>query len=288
MRASWPSVPLGASFAKIVPQMFLRLQPPCASVNSIEQGWTMTARVATVAFQGIEAVPVDVQAQFVAGQVQFHVVGLPDKAVAESRERVRAALHSIGLALPGKRIVVNLSPADLPKEGSHFDLPIALALLSALGIIPPGFLMRYSVIGELALDGSILAVAGALPAAMAANARDLYQPADYLTHGGSQISDEVIQQGKRRDVCHGPSDCGANGLFECGTSGACQTAEECRSGPQTSGARSGARRRFAGSGGQDWRHGPSDAQGLGDRFCHVNGERVLARWRRQPFWDHCR
>ena len=133
----------------------------------------MTARVATVAFQGIEAVPVDVQAQFVAGQVQFHVVGLPDKAVAESRERVRAALHSIGLALPGKRIVVNLSPADLPKEGSHFDLPIALALLSALGVIPPDFLMRYSVIGELALDGSILAVAGALPAAMAANARDL-------------------------------------------------------------------------------------------------------------------
>ena len=133
----------------------------------------MTARVATVAFQGIEAVPVDVQAQFVAGQVQFHVVGLPDKAVAESRERVRAALHSIGLALPGKRIVVNLAPADLPKEGSHFDLPIALALLSALGVIPPDFLMRYSVIGELALDGSILAVAGALPAAMAANARDL-------------------------------------------------------------------------------------------------------------------
>lgn len=133
----------------------------------------MTARVATVAFQGIEAVPVDVQAQFVSGQVQFHVVGLPDKAVAESRERVRAALHAIGLALPGKRIVVNLSPADLPKEGSHFDLPIALALLSALGVIPPDFLQRYFVIGELALDGSILATAGALPAAMAANARDL-------------------------------------------------------------------------------------------------------------------
>ena len=133
----------------------------------------MTSRVLTVACQGIEAVPVDLQAQFVAGQVQFHVVGLPDKAVAESRERVRAALHSIGLALPGKRIVVNLSPADLPKEGSHYDLPIALALLSALGVIPPDFLQRYVVIGELALDGSILAIAGVLPAAMAANARDL-------------------------------------------------------------------------------------------------------------------
>ena len=133
----------------------------------------MTARVATVAFQGIEAVSVDLQAQFVSGQVQFHVVGLPDKAVAEARERVRAALHSIGLALPGKRIVVNLSPADLPKEGSHYDLPIAVALLSALGVIPPDFLARYFVLGELALDGSILSVAGVLPAAMAANARDL-------------------------------------------------------------------------------------------------------------------
>lgn len=133
----------------------------------------MTARVSTVAFQGIEAVGVDVQAQFVSGHVQFHVVGLPDKAVAESRERVRAALHSIGLALPGKRLVVNLSPADLPKEGSHFDLPIALALLSTLGVIPADFLMRYMVIGELALDGGILAVAGALPAAIAAHGRDL-------------------------------------------------------------------------------------------------------------------
>ena len=133
----------------------------------------MTSRVTTVAFQGIEAVPVDVQAQFVSGQVQFHVVGLPDKAVAESRERVRAALHAIGLALPGKRLVVNLSPADLPKEGSHYDLPITLALLSALGVIPPDFLSRYFVMGELALDGAILAVAGTLPAAMAANARDL-------------------------------------------------------------------------------------------------------------------
>jgi len=133
----------------------------------------MISRVATVAFQGIEAVPVDVQAQFVSGQVQFHVVGLPDKAVAESRERVRAALHAIGLALPGKRLVVNLSPADLPKEGSHYDLPIALALLSALGVIPHDFLTRYVAMGELALDGAITAVAGTLPAAIAANGREM-------------------------------------------------------------------------------------------------------------------
>ncbi|MCA3574805.1 MAG: YifB family Mg chelatase-like AAA ATPase [Aestuariivirga sp.] len=133
----------------------------------------MTSRAATVAFQGIEAVSVDVQAQFVSGLVQFNVVGLGDKAVAESRERVRAALHAIGLALPGKRLVVNLSPADLPKEGSHFDLPITLAVLSALGIIPQDFLNRYVVMGELALDGAILGVSGVLPAAIAANARDM-------------------------------------------------------------------------------------------------------------------
>ena len=133
----------------------------------------MTSRVATVAFQGIEAVAVDVQAQFLSGQVQFHIVGLPDKAVAESRERVRAALYAIGLGLPGKRLAINLSPADLPKEGSHFDLPIALAVLSALGVIAPDFLNRYVVLGELALDGSLMAVAGALPAAIAANGREI-------------------------------------------------------------------------------------------------------------------
>ena len=133
----------------------------------------MTARAATVAFQGIEAIPVDVQAQFLNGQVNFHIVGLGDKAISESKERVRAALHAIGLGLPGKRLIVNLSPADLPKEGSHYDLPIALAILSALGVVPPDFLSRFLIFGELALDGSLLPVSGALPAAMAAVAQDL-------------------------------------------------------------------------------------------------------------------
>ena len=105
--------------------------------------------------------------------VAFSVVGLGDKAVAESRERIRAALFAIGLALPGKRLVVNLSPADLPKEGSHFDLPITLAVLAALGIIPQDFLTRYVAMGELALDGALIAVSGVLPAAIAANGRDL-------------------------------------------------------------------------------------------------------------------
>jgi len=133
----------------------------------------MTSRSATIAFQGIEAVPVDVQAQFLSGMVAFNVVGLGDKAVAESRERVRAALHAIGLALPGKRLVVNLSPADLPKEGSHYDLPITLAVLAALGIIPQDFLNRYVAMGELALDGALMAISGVLPAAIGANARDM-------------------------------------------------------------------------------------------------------------------
>ena len=131
----------------------------------------MVVRVATVAFQGIEARPIDVQVQLSNGDVKFNVVGLGDKAVSESRERVRAALNASGLALPARRITVNLAPADVPKEGSHYDLPIALAVMGAIGAIPADALNDYTVIGELALDGTITAVAGALPAAVAANAR---------------------------------------------------------------------------------------------------------------------
>ena len=133
----------------------------------------MVTRVPTVAFEGIEARAVDVQVQIVPGSVHFTVVGLPDKAVAESRERVRGALIASGLALPAKRITVNLAPADLPKEGSHYDLPIALGVMAAIGAIPADALAGYCVLGELALDGSITAVDGVLPAAMAANARGL-------------------------------------------------------------------------------------------------------------------
>ncbi len=130
----------------------------------------MVSRVTTVAFQGIEGVGVDVQVQVASGLPNFIIVGLPDKAVAESRERIRAALHASGLALPPKRIIVNLAPADLPKEGSHYDLPIALALMAAIGAIPGDQLDGFTALGELALDGTITAVAGILPAAMAANA----------------------------------------------------------------------------------------------------------------------
>jgi len=131
----------------------------------------MVARVSTVAFEGVEARAVDVQVQIAGGVVAFTIVGLADKAVGESRERVRAALVASGLALPAKRITVNLAPADMPKEGSHYDLPIALAVMAAIGAIPADALQGYTVIGELALDGTLTAVAGVLPAAIAANAR---------------------------------------------------------------------------------------------------------------------
>ena len=131
----------------------------------------MVVRVATVAFEGIEARPVDVQVQIANGNVAFSVVGLGDKAVGESRERVRGALIASGLAMPARRVIVNLAPADMPKEGSHYDLPIALAIMAAMGAIPSDALAGFTILGELALDGSITAVAGCLPAAVAANMR---------------------------------------------------------------------------------------------------------------------
>ena len=131
----------------------------------------MAQRVATVAFEDIEARAVDVQVQVAPGLPAFNIVGLPDKAVSEAKERVRAALTASGLALPARRITVNLAPADLPKEGSHHDLPIALGLMAAIGAIPQDAIAGFTVLGELGLDGSLAAVAGVLPAAIGANAR---------------------------------------------------------------------------------------------------------------------
>jgi magnesium chelatase family protein len=131
------------------------------------------ARIPTFAFAGIEAVPVEVQVQLAQGLPAFLVVGLPDKAVAESKERVRAALTAIGLSLPPKRVIVNLAPADLLKEGSHFDLPIALGVLAAMEVIPRDAIAEFAALGELALDGTLAPVAGVLPAAIGAGAREL-------------------------------------------------------------------------------------------------------------------
>jgi magnesium chelatase family protein len=132
----------------------------------------MVARCRTVAFQGIEVMPVDVQVQLANGLPAFSLVGLADKAVGESRERVRGALGAIGLALPPRRITVNLAPADLPKEGSHYDLPIALALLAAMGVVPTDALEDFTALGELGLDGALGPVSGILPAALHAHGAD--------------------------------------------------------------------------------------------------------------------
>lgn len=164
----------------------------------------MVARAFTVAFEGVEARPVEVQCAVAPGMPAFAIVGLPDKAVSEARERVRAALAAMSIALPSKRITVNLSPADLPKEGSHFDLPIALSLLAALDILPPDEVEATVALGELSLDGRLVPVVGALPAAMAAAEQDrtLLCPracgAEAAWVGGAQVLaaaslDEVVR-----------------------------------------------------------------------------------------------
>ena len=130
-------------------------------------------RVNTFAFSGIDAIPVEVQVQVTPGTPALMLVGLPDKAVGEAKERVRAAFAAIGLSLPPRRVLINLRPADIPKEGSHFDLPLALAVLAAMNILPRDEIAGYAALGELSLDGTLSPVAGILPAAIAASARDL-------------------------------------------------------------------------------------------------------------------
>ncbi|ATG36547.1 MULTISPECIES: YifB family Mg chelatase-like AAA ATPase [Phaeobacter] len=185
----------------------------------------MISRAYTVAFQGIEARPVEVQCAVAPGLPAFSIVGLPDKAVSEARERVRSALATMSIALPSRRITVNLSPADLPKEGSHFDLPIALALLAAIEIVPPEAASETIALGELSLDGSLVPVVGALPAAMAAasEGRRLLCPkasgaeaawvSDATVIGASGLSDVVrhftgqmvIPPAEPGDVIEGPT-----------------------------------------------------------------------------------
>ncbi|SLN53218.1 Competence protein ComM [Aquimixticola soesokkakensis] len=132
----------------------------------------MLARTYTVAFEGVDARRVEVQCAVSPGMPAVSIVGLPDKAVSEAKERVRAAFSALSIALPAKKVTLNLSPANLPKEGSHYDLPIALALLSAIGILPPETIETVFSLGELSLDGTVVAVSGALPAAVAAAEAD--------------------------------------------------------------------------------------------------------------------
>ncbi len=133
----------------------------------------MLSRVKTVVLNGLEVRDIEIQAQISAGLPSFTIVGLPDKAVAESKERIRAAFVSLGIKLPAKRITINLSPADLPKEGSHFDLPIAMGLLAEMEIVPQNKLNRYLILGELGLDGRLVEINGVLPAAVAAKRQHL-------------------------------------------------------------------------------------------------------------------
>jgi magnesium chelatase family protein len=151
------------------------------------------ARTTTFAFLGVEALAVEVQVQIAPGLPSFSLVGLPNKAVAESRERVRGALSTLGVMLPPKRVLVNLSPADLAKEGAHFDLPVALALLAAMEIVSAEEAGQCAALGELALDARILPVPGILPAALAASERGLAlvcaegQGAEAAWAGGSRV-----------------------------------------------------------------------------------------------------
>ena len=162
----------------------------------------MVARAYTVAFEGVEARQVEVQCAVTPGMPAFSVVGLPDKAVSEARDRVRTALSSMAIALPSKRITINLSPADMPKEGSHFDLPIALSLLAALEIIPKDTVETTTSLGELSLDGSLVPVIGALPAAMAAAAEDhtLLCPRDSGAEAAWVEAVQVLGAGSLADV----------------------------------------------------------------------------------------
>lgn len=133
----------------------------------------MVATLRTVSFEGVSVQDIEVQVQLAPGLPGFALVGLPDKAVSESRDRVKSAIHSMGLSLPSKKVIANLSPADIAKEGSHFDLPIALTLLIAMGVLPQDALNGSTAMGELALDGRILPAAGCLPAAIHANSRGM-------------------------------------------------------------------------------------------------------------------
>lgn len=127
-------------------------------------------------FNGIDAVPIQVQIQATPGlqnKDEFKIVGLADKAVTESRERVTNALSSMNMAMPSKKVTVNLTPADLEKSGAHFDLPILCGILAIIGVLPADELSKYIIIGEIGLDGSLQKTGGVLPAAIYAHQNNM-------------------------------------------------------------------------------------------------------------------
>ncbi len=133
----------------------------------------MVAKIKTLTLLGINEIDINVEVKLSTGIVAFNIVGLPDKAITEAKERIRATINSIGLSFPAKRLLINLSPADISKEGSYLDLPMALGLLVEMGIVKQEIVDKYIVVGELSIDGSINTVNGILPIAIGAVERNL-------------------------------------------------------------------------------------------------------------------
>lgn len=125
----------------------------------------------SIIFNGLDATKIDVQVQLSAGlaKPEFNIIGLADRAVKESAERIRNVLSALNLSLPPKRLTVNLSPADVEKTGSHFDLPILCGILCAIGVLPEDELKKYIIIGEVGLNGTIVKTGGVLPTSVWAN-----------------------------------------------------------------------------------------------------------------------
>ena len=147
------------------------------------------ACVNTRALQGLAAPPVTVEVHLAGGLPALAIVGLPETAVRESRDRVRAAILNSGFEFPRRRITVNLAPADLPKEGGRYDLPIAVGILAASGQVPTDRLDRYEFLGELALSGALRPVKGLLPAALvcARTGHDMVLPAGNARNGSHNL-----------------------------------------------------------------------------------------------------
>src|SRR5438093_4256220 len=163
----------------------------------------MLAHVMSAAVLGVEAVLVRVEVDVVSGLPQYATVGLPDSAVRESRERVRSAIRSAGFKFPDDRITVNLAPADIRKEGAAFDLPIALGILTAIGCARRDALGAFAVVGELALDGQVQAVRGALAVGLACRRRGvatLLVPRDNAAEATAVAGMRVVAVGTLGDA----------------------------------------------------------------------------------------
>ena len=132
----------------------------------------MISKIKTVAFIGMKPVEITVECQISPGIASFNIVGLPDKSVGEAKERIRSAFFQMGLGFPPKKVTVNMAPADIPKSGSHYDLPIALSILGAMDIIDSNLFENAISIGELGLDGKLAYVSGTICAALLANEKN--------------------------------------------------------------------------------------------------------------------